>query len=192
MHPKGHSRKTIRYILIMILYEKIESTNLDKVMVYWNKDGSFLECHPNDIYIGWKRLLSGYYIKLSQDWVPGEVVHCQLQAPLQVRPVEQEDEKLVQQWYACMTRKETLEMKESSSSSKSELPEQRHQQPLQQRSRQNQVQQYQQQKRQHQQPSPKYHSKSSHIDHDQWMGVLPKQVPATHPLISPHLPKQSV
>jgi len=173
MHPKGHSRKTIRYIVIMVLYEKIESTNLDKVMVYWNKDGSFLECYPNDIYIGWKRLLSGYYIKLSQDWVPGEVVHCQQMAPLQVRPVLQQelvDEKLVQQWYACTTKRETSEMQRTSSSSIPELAEQRHQQPRQQRPRQHQAQQYQQSSR----ISQKQKLPPSHISDDRWMGVLPK------------------
>ncbi len=96
------------------LYKKIipnlPMENKDLIKVYWTSNGSFLEYHSDNTCIGWKRLLSGYYIKLSQDWVPGEVVHCQLMAPLQMQPVsEQEliDEKLVQQWYECTTKRDT-------------------------------------------------------------------------------------
>jgi hypothetical protein len=160
----------------IILPAKLDGELLDKnfIKVFWASDGSFLECYPDNTFIGWKKLLSGYYIKLSQDWVPGEVVHCQLQAlPLQVRPVLQEelvDERLVQQWYECTTKREISEMQRTSSLSMPELAEQRHQQPRQQRSQQHQAQQYQQSSR----ISQKHRPKPSHIPDDRWMGVLPK------------------
>lgn len=99
----------------MILYEKCEYvvTN-ERVKVYISSDGSFLECYPDGSTIGWKKLLSGYYIKLSRDWVPGEVVHQCLQAPMQAKVVELEvDEQLVLRWHEYSVRKGLSELKKS-------------------------------------------------------------------------------
>ena len=87
------------------------------IKVLYGENNTFIEVSATGEIQGWKRLLSGYYIKLSLDWVPGEVIHQHLRtSPMQVQPLEGEleDERLVQHWYECIVGKETSEKSRSS------------------------------------------------------------------------------
>ena len=101
----------------MQLYKKIESINNNPIKVLYGPNNTFTEIYPNNELRSWRRLLSGFYIKLSQDWVPTEVIHQQLAPPLQVEALEEGlgDERLVQRW---------IEHNSGKSSSKPAKPEQ--------------------------------------------------------------------
>ncbi len=85
----------------MQLYKRINYIgNRDSIKVLYGPNNTFTECYPNGELRSWQKLLSGYYIKLSQDWVPTEVIHYQLAPPLELQPLEEElvDEQRVQRW----------------------------------------------------------------------------------------------
>lgn len=112
------------------------------IKVLYGPHNTFLEIYSNGEMQGWKRLLSGYYIKLSRDWVPEEVIHQQLSPPLQVQALEEElvavhiqalpvgkrhyvaEEQLVQRWYECIVGKEPSEKKTVSSSTQNDSSQQ--------------------------------------------------------------------
>ncbi len=84
----------------MHFYKQIESADSNPIKVLYGPNNTFTECHSNGELLSWRKLLSGYYIKLSRDWVPEEVVHQELAPPLQAQVSTEGsgDELLVQRW----------------------------------------------------------------------------------------------
>jgi hypothetical protein len=104
----------------MQLYKQIHTnTENSPIKVLYGPNNTFTECHSNGELVSWRRLLSGYYIKLSRDWVPAEVIHHQFAPPLQTQVLEGEsgDELLVQRWiqYSSNAKAQPLKVRSDSS-----------------------------------------------------------------------------
>ncbi len=114
----------------MQLYKQIESVEVSPIKVLYGPNNTFTECHSNGDLVSWRRLLSGYYIKLSRDWVPEEVIHQELAPPLQAQVSTEGsgDELLVQRWIQDSSDVKTMPSKERPYSSLPFQPKERAQQ----------------------------------------------------------------
>ncbi len=104
----------------MQLYKQIHiSAENSPIKVLYGPNNTFTECHSNGELVSWRRLLSGYYIKLSRDWVPEEVIHQGSAPPLQTQVLQEElgDELPVQRWIQCSSDAKTQPLKVRSDSS---------------------------------------------------------------------------